>query len=132
LYVPDITFIGSIEKNVMIKNMLHYMTSKSADYFFTGDIQYWCLQQQKENKIILLNGSFIGIKDKVNKQITINDLMDTVPITIADECIGIYIPADNMAKRMQYNYFLSLEIEDILTLSIALSTFFSKAIHDSL
>lgn len=130
LYVPDITFIGSMQKNAVINDMLHYMTGK-PDYFFTGDIHYWCLKQRKENKMVIIDGSMIGAKDHLRKQMTVDDWMAQEQITVVDECLGIYIPSERLVKRMQYNYFLSLEIEEILALSIALSPFFSRAIHDS-
>jgi hypothetical protein len=129
LYVPDITFIGSVKDNIIIKEMLHYMTNK-PDYLFTGDIHYWCLKQQKEKKMILLDGSLIGVKDRQQKQITIDDWMINKEVMVVDGCLGIFIPHDQMEKRMQYRYFLSLDIQDILALSIALSAFFSKAIND--
>jgi hypothetical protein len=129
LFVPDITFIGALPKDMVIKDMLHYMTNKS-DYFFTGDIHYWCLAQQKKNRMLLIDGSLIGVKDYQRKQITVDNWMRKEQIHVVEDCLGIYIPSEQLAKRMQYNYFLSLPLDEIIALSIALSEYFSRAIHD--
>lgn len=128
-YLPDYKFMGSNKNNKIINNFIHYMEILcSKDYTNTsiivGNIQDWCLKQINEGTIDLISGSLIGIKTPQNKPILLDNLFEEKPLNIHTNAYGLYIPQNELIKRNQFNWFCSLEPNEIPTITPIIGQYF--------
>ena len=78
----------------------------------------WFLDHQPNWDILL--------KDKFDKPIKLEDLMENKQIMLDDKHIGIYIPHAELIKRTKYNWFCSLSAEDVLKCKIFISNYMTS------
>ena len=93
--------------NKVIGELINFMEIEiSQDYTdeikFLGSFDTWCKYYKKKNKINIIDGSFIGTKTISNKQILIDDLLTNNYIEISKNIYGIYIPENELMKRINY------------------------------
>lgn len=96
---------------------MHNMIQK--DYTCEGNILGKCnhwLQYECDNfGINLVNGRLIGIKDKENVYIGIEDLLGESVLSFDKNKSGIYIDEEEVGSRTKYNWFERLSKEQIFT-----------------
>jgi len=133
-YTPDTYFMGCDKNDPCISELIETLTSKmesshhSNEPFVTGYINVWCEKQIQHNKLHLVTGDKIGVRDNNNKPIIIDDLMQDKTLNLSDSCLGVYIPADELLKRNKFNWFAVLTRNQILKSKLAVS----YIIHDSM
>lgn len=118
-FVPDTFIFGSLKNNDNLINFIEYLenvVSKNYndDVFFNGNINNYLLNKLRNSEIILIKGEYLGIKDKDNKEIIIDDLFSNNLIDFHDNSYGIYIDSQLLLNKYQYNWFNYLSIKDIL------------------
>ena len=71
----------------------------------------------------MLNGKIIGTRDKNNKPILLEDLMESKPIELDPSNVGIYIPHDELMRRTKYNWYAYLNSEQVLETNVFISKY---------
>ena len=74
-----------------------------------------------DGNLSLINGKMIGIKDTDDNIVSIDRLFDTTYIDFVDGYYGIYIPDEMISKRTNYNWFLKINLTDLLNSDMILS-----------
>lgn len=131
-YLPDYRFMGAKKENETVNAFIHYMEVLCSEDFtdaatILGKIQDWCRCRINDGTVDLVDGSLIGIKTVKNKPILLDNLFEESPLDINKQAYGLYIPQDDLLKRNQFNWFCSLEPEEIPTITAVLGRYFMMA-----
>lgn len=133
-FVPDTFFMGCIKNDPLIYEMLQYLKTRnnnphfSSEHEFIGSTSQWCLKQIRLNRITLIGGEIIGTKTAKQKPILIEDLMESELLNLHEECIGIYIPHDQILNRIKYQWFCVLSSKDVLNSTAIVSKYLKSSI----
>ena len=114
-------FMGAKKQDKIMKNYAAYImqlneqTPYSSETEFFGYHSKWLNIQVYDDKIDLLDGLQIGIKDKSGKAILLENLMEEEPLELCPErTYGVYIPRDEVLKRVKYQWFAVMNSEQLL------------------
>ena len=113
--------MGSNANNPILGEFINkYSDSCLKD--LTNECKYFS-NQLKEMDIPMLNGKIIGTRDKNNKPILLEDLMESKPIELDLSNVGIYIPHDELIRRTKYNWYAYLNSEQVLETNVFISKY---------
>lgn len=115
---PSIYFMGCEKQNTIVKELCQELellntTDYTNDRDFNGNIERLLNKYIMNKKLTLISGKYIGVTDKYDEPITINELLSTYPIEFIDKLQGIYIPKDEILKRSKYQWFSKLNENQI-------------------
>lgn len=118
-FYPNIQFSGAPKECTTVMNLIQYMEqviSKdySAESKFLGEFNKWCEFHIKNGEINLIDGKDIGTKTINNNTILIDDLISNNYLNIYTQTYGIYIPADELLQRHNYNWFCRLSEKQVM------------------
>lgn len=130
-FMPDLSFMGAPKDNLVIKDMIHFgetiiSTDLTEQSIFLGEYSKWALQAYNNKQLNIANGLQIGVKDKDNKPILADDLLENkyLKLPTNKSFIGIYIPANEMLSRPSINWFCYESMDKILSSNTALGKYF--------
>lgn len=135
-FMPDIQFMGATKEDPVIKDLIQHLNLTVGKHFqqeheFLRTTEKWCAEKVLDGKLNLIDGKFIGVKDKIGKPILIEDLMNEYYLNVDEKTlIGIFIPKNELLRRPKYQYFTILPWELILESNIILSKYFKSSIVD--
>ena len=86
----------------------------TAESIFVGDFDKWCQSRIQNNEINLVNGVNISTKSIENQPVLIEDLIGNTPLKISNNRYGIFIPADQVLNRLQYQWFARMSAKQVL------------------
>lgn len=136
-FTPDTYFMGCDRKDETIAELIDMLSTQvknnhhSNEPFVTGKINLWCEKQINRNKMYLIGGNKIGIKDSKNKHIIIDDLMEDKYLDLHTDCLGVYIPYDEVLSRSKFLWFASLSRNQILKSKLAITYVIQTSMVDS-
>ena len=128
-FCPDIHFMGCLStKNEVIEAFEKYageLVSQdfTAESKFLGTMSEWVLKKIEKKQIILIPADKIGVKNIEDKPILIEDLLNSKPIELKRDAIGIYIPSQEILSRTTYSWFAYLSSKEILESDLAISPY---------
>ena len=127
-YIPDLTFMGCKRNNKIMKEFLTYLETMISDDFtsesdFKDSACKYLSNLTNEKKITMMDGKMIGIKDINDKKVSLEDLFNTHYIEFPEEFYGIYIPDKELTKRTNYNWFLKLNVKQLLESDMIISKY---------
>lgn len=118
-FYPNINFCGSEKENPVIYALIDYM-QRNISYDWTaqsqilGDFDKWVLAHIKQNKINMIDGMEIGIKDTDEEPILIENLMGQNYLKLYPGTYGIYIPSGDIIKRRIFEWFARMSEKQVL------------------
>jgi hypothetical protein len=137
-FIPSTYIMGATKNNETVKYLIEFIKTKNRSSHFTneneflGNVQQWCLNAANAGKANLINGELVGIKFKTSrKPILIEDLMGENFIDLSDKAYGIYIPEDEVLKRIKYQWFSVMSSNEILDKNIIISKYMKSTLVDS-
>lgn len=118
-FSPNIDFIGSKKNDPTIREMINFTERLISNDFgstseFIGDISRWCKSKIEKNKILLVDGKYIGTKDMNDNQVIIDRLISKEYINFYEQKYGILIPNEELLKRIDYKWFAYLNEKMVL------------------
>ena len=130
---PSFQMFGCKKNNETMKiiiNILQNSISKDYTYEtkFLGQNRRYLYEMTTQNKIYLIDGRSMGIKDSNNEEITLERLFDYEDIELSLQCNGLIIPSETILKRSKYNWFVYLNIQKILKDEYILAKYLQSAI----
>lgn len=137
LFTPDSYFCGAVKNCEIVKEYVKYLKAKnnsphfSNESDFTGESNEWLISKIDAGQIQLVNGEMIGIKKRNRKPVLVDDLMEENYLDLPTNVYGIYIPEDELLRRNKYNWFVTMESEQIFESSIILAKYLKASIVDS-
>ena len=135
-YFPTMKIMGCKRKNPIMKEFVQYLealalggrTTTNEDDFL-GENDRWLYKQTATKRMTLIDGKTFGIKTICGKPVYINDLISDKFIEFDNRyLVAIYIPADELLKRTNYQWFTRLSEKQTL----AADTLISKQLLISL
>jgi hypothetical protein len=116
--------MGCKKKNDTMKRLFEYQEElykdKTEQSDFIGNVSLW-LQRQK---VIIIDGAWIGIKKIDHSPVTLAEVLGTSTIELPPH-YGIYLSQEEILKRPKYSWFSRMSTEQILESPF----FFSKKVQ---
>jgi hypothetical protein len=127
-FYPNINFMGAPKENGTVSQLIDFMQRTiSVDYtdqtHFLGEFNRWCEYKIQKNKVNLINGKLIGTKTMEDTPILIENLLSDDYIDIYSNTYGIYIPANEILNRSNYQWFARLSPEQVLQSHIIIAKY---------
>jgi hypothetical protein len=118
-FYPNILFSGGPKKCETwrkLSDFIERMISSdfTAESQFLGEINRWCNTRIEKGEINKIDGVEIGVKTIDDKQILLDDLLSQHFLNIYPNTYGIYIPADEVLKRNNYEWFSRMSEKQVL------------------
>ena len=119
-YAPDLDFIGCSKQSNLMERIIQYMEIlNSKDYTsqqdFIGQIQEQFRRMIEENMVKPINSKHIGVQKKNKEPVDISELFRSNEIDFSDQMYGIYIPYKELLLRTKFQWFLKLNVQEVLT-----------------
>jgi hypothetical protein len=119
---PTTVFTGSPAKNAELQAYINHYSNEIKNDFGEQSLHF-SKNYMRTHNIAYLDGKLIGVKDKFDKPIKLEDLMENRQIILDDKHIGVYIPHSELIKRTKYNWFCSLSAEGVLNCKVFISNY---------
>jgi hypothetical protein len=118
-FYPNINFSGAPKNCEITKLLIDFMSRTisndyTAESVFLGDFNRWVNSNVNKGKINLIDGCEIGTKTENGKPILIEDLLSNNYLNLYTNTYGILIPANEILKRRQFEWFSRLSHKQIL------------------
>ncbi len=118
-YYPSITFCGAPKECETVKMACDFIqrtmsTDYTAESKFLGSFDRWCQKRIESREINMIDGVEIGTKTIDEKPILIDDLMSNQYLNLYKGTYGILIPADEVLKRKNYEWFARLSAKQVM------------------
>jgi len=129
-FAPDPYFIMAHPKCPIIATYVEYlarMTSNdyTAESLFLNDTSKWCAMRCREGKMLMIDGSLVGIKNIKGQPIISDVMFEQNPLGLADNKYGILIPHEQIAKRTALNWFCAIHKNELVKLHTELGSYFA-------
>jgi len=137
LFTPNGFFMGAPKNNERIRELIDYLQIRnkkphfSSEVEFLGETQQWYIEMINQQKMRLIGGEIIGLKTNKRKPILLDDLMGDEYLDLSPDCLGIYIPADELLIRTKYQWYSVLSTDDVLSASPIISKYIMASIVDT-
>ena len=115
----DYDFMGCEKKCPVVDECINYLQSlisrdATSESKFDGNFQRFIFSLQNQEKINIISGEKIGIKDNNGEVLLLDDIMNDTPIELSKNNCGVLIPHDDLLLRLKYKYFVHLSIPELL------------------
>ena len=125
-FFPDITFCGAQKELPIVKELMKFIedtvsTDYTAESVFLGENERWINSKKEQIKII--DGRLIGVKTMNDEMILLDNLMSNDYIDIYPQTYGIYIPANEILSRRNYEWFARLSPKQVLQSNVIIGKY---------
>ena len=132
LFYPNVEFFGADKENKTVEELIEFMQRTISSDFtdennFVGSFNKWCLTQINNKKMNLIEGHLVGIKTIENVPVTIETLLSDDYIHFYPKTYGIWIPSQDILKRVHYEWFARMNIDQIFDSHFILAKYFVLA-----
>ena len=133
LFYPDATFMGAPKNNDLMNEYVEYMQRLiSNDYTaqaeFLGNYNKWANKKINQRQIRLIPGTDVGTKTIDDEPVLVDNLLSEDYIHFYPKMYGIWIPAANILKRTNYEWFARMSGEQIFQGNFILAKYFVLAL----
>ena len=123
-YFPNSKLMGCLAGCQKMGNYINYLENKYSNNFtdsisFNDETNLWFVNNQ--TNLIIIPSKLLGGKDKIGEKVNIDRLLNSTFIEFSDDKYGIYIPKEELLKRKNLNWFIYLNIQDVLNANTQLS-----------
>ena len=118
-FYPDISFCGAEKENKTVEQLIDFQQRTVSHDFtaasvFLGEFNRWVNKKVKERQVNLISGVDVGIKSLDDKPIKLENLMSNNYLDIYPQTYGIWIPADEILRRPNFEWFARLSEKQVL------------------
>jgi hypothetical protein len=118
LYSCDARFFGAKKNNEVLAQYIEFMQRIISDDYtaqseFLGDFNRWCNKRVTTKRLRLIPGTDVGIKTMDEDPVTVDTLLGEDYIHFYPKMYGIWIPADQILKRVKYEWFARMSVNQI-------------------
>ena len=118
-YYPSVSFCGAPKECETVKMLCDFIQRTmsrdfTAENKFLGNFDRWCQKRIQNREINMIDGIDIGTKTIDEKPIIIDDLMSNQYLNLYKGTYGILIPADEVLKRNNYEWFARLSAKQVM------------------
>jgi len=137
LFSPDTSFMGCLKHDIIIRDFIEYLREiNQRPHFererdFLGNSSHYCMMEIEEDKMNLVDGKKIGVKNDVGKPILLEDLVEEEYLDLSDDCVGIYIPAEEVLNRTKFEWLAAISSEELLNTRSILAKYLKASLIDA-
>jgi hypothetical protein len=138
-FIVDVKMMGAKKHCDVIRDLIDVLKANISNGHFSqhnefeGSTQYWLKDALAKNRIVVIDGEYIGIKTKKKKPILIEDLMEENYLDIDQtRMYGVLIPSEDILTRPKYQWFAILPESEVLETRMILSKLMKASIVDSM
>jgi hypothetical protein len=118
-YYPSIKFCGAPKECETVRMLCDFIQRTmsrdfTAENKFLGNFDRWCEKRIRDREINMIDGIDIGTKTIDEKPIILDDLMSNQYLNLYKGTYGILIPADEVLKRNNYEWFARLSAKQVM------------------
>lgn len=118
MFFPDARFMGAKKNNEMMEQFITHLeklmgNDYAAEYAFTGGYNAWINDHIVKKHVKLIPGTDVGTKTINEDPVLIDNLLNQDFIQFYNKMYGIWIPADQILKRNNYEWFARLSADQI-------------------
>lgn len=118
-YYPSIKFCGAPKECETVRMLCDFIQRTmsrdfTAENKFLGNFDRWCEKRIRDREINMIDGIDIGTKTIDEKPILLDDLMSNQYLNLYKGTYGILIPADEVLKRNNYEWFARLSAKQVM------------------
>lgn len=118
LFYPDIRFMGAKKENATMKDFIAFMERIISDDYtaqtqFLGEFDKWTHDRITKGQVRLIRGTDVGTRTIDDQPVTVETLLSDDYVQFYDKMYGIWIPAEMILKRRNYEWFSRLSAEEI-------------------
>jgi len=119
-FFPSHKIMGCLKNCSVMERYIKYLEIEvSNDYTnemeFTGITDKWLYEEVLKKQIMPLDAKYFGCKTANNQPVLLDDLMsDDDDFKISECTFGVYIPADEILRRINMQWFARLSTQQVL------------------
>ena len=126
---PSHRFMGCKRNSKVVKEFIQFLEIlNSKDYTntpeFMGMTDRFLFKLSNDNEIVQLGAKTLGTMDKENNLMVIDELLSDSYFLFDKETIGIYLPADEILKRIKYQWFARLSLQQLADSNLTIAKYF--------
>ena len=117
-FIVDPRLVASEKENMILKTYIDFVRRKAqedttGETWFDNDYATWCTSRIQNGHINMIDGSYLGTKDRNGNVVTIESLVgeSAKPPQLSSFVNGIWIPSDQLEDRTQFRVYLSMPLE---------------------
>jgi hypothetical protein len=135
-FLPETYIMGAPKNNETVKELVEYLKKRnktphfSSDRDFLGDTSQWCMNAIREQKMTLIGGEYVGVKTAKGKPVLLDDLMEETYLDLHTDCVGIYIPENELLSRKRYQWFAVMPTDELMNTNMAITRYMKIALVD--
>lgn len=125
-FYPNMHFMGAEKEIPVLDKLIDFMQRTiSKDYTaeseFLGEFNRWCNSRTREINVV--DGKMVGIKTMDGTPILVDHLLTNDYIQFYGKMYGIWIPACEILKRRNYEWYARLSPKQVLESDVILSKY---------
>jgi hypothetical protein len=136
IFTPDSSvIIGAEKKNTHIREFADYLKIRNQNPHFSMESEFLgyssqqCLSMIRGKKMNLIGGEAIGVKTMDGKPVGIEALMEENFLNLCPmKLYGIFVPGDEILRRIKYQWFAVLSAEELLNSNIIVVKYLINAL----
>lgn len=135
VFTANTNFMGAPKRSPEIRAMAEYLKERnnnphfSSETDFNGYTSFWCNSEIVMNKMDLIDGLVIGIKNNHGKPILLEDLMEENTLDLCPKRnYGINIPAEEILRRTKFQWFSVMSSEELLKTNMIVTKYLRTAL----
>ena len=118
-FFPDTKFMGCERRCQTMYQYISYLEVIASKDFtsesdFIGSYGRWCFEKINKGEMNMIPANLLGMSDASGKQVTLEMLMSNNFLNLSGQVHGLYIPADEILKRIAYQWFARLSAKQAL------------------
>jgi len=126
-FFPSSKIMGCVKNCAKMETYVNHLEILVSNDFtnesnFIGECEKWLFAEIRKTQntntsdesIRLVKSETLGLKDRKGHAITIEMLMGNTYIQLSNEVLGVYIPSDEIVKRVKYEWFCRLSPKQVL------------------
>lgn len=119
-FFPNTRFMGCTKNCEMMLEYNKYLEPLVSSDFtsesdFVGAYGRWCQEKLTRGEINRIPAGLLGVRDKKGAVVGIERLLNNSFIELENNALGVYLPADDIAKRTAYQWFARMSVKQALS-----------------
>jgi hypothetical protein len=124
-FFPSSKIMGCVKNCVRMEEYVNHLEILISNDFthesnFIGECERWLFSEIRKNRdnsnhaLRLIKSEVLGLKEENGHAVTIEMLLGNTYIPFSKESLGLYIPSDEILKRVKYEWFCRLSSKQVL------------------
>ena len=134
LFSASTYIMGAPKNDDTVSSIVSYLENRNArshftdEYQFKNDLATFLSTLTNTKQVDLIDGTLVGVKSSVGKPILLDHLMEQQPLSLNPDCVGLYIPSEEILSRTKYQWFAALSEDSVLEAECALTTIMLESV----